>query len=379
MVSPPAQRPRTPCIPFPALARAALGRACLLAPHSAPAPVPALALARRRTHCYTLHRGTHGGTHGGIPITGGHGYARASARVAAAAGAPTLKHGRAADVAGHGRAAHLNCRAHQRPSRQIDRPPPPRRPLPGPAPLRPPSCAQARAALEEQKSVSSHWMRSCKQAACPDSMGGRLTQSVQTLTSRPPKPWHRCRPTRRSRARSWPRATLPSARAAAVTCGGRPAPRVGPRGAGVWLSVSAAGIGHARFGRVGMCMPCACHVHAMCMPCACHAVCRLGAQLLKLREELGVERQWSTQLQAKTQEMSGDADAYHQTISVLQAASHIPCTFHAYTMHIPRIHRGEDGYTCKGPCSILPCRSCAYTPRRAGGPPQRARRSGWRL
>ena len=67
-----------------------------------------------------------------------------------------------------------------------------------------------------------------------------------------------------------------------------------------------------------------------------HGMCRLGAQLLKLREELGVERQGSTQLQAKMQEMNGDADGYHQTISVLQAASHIPCRYHADTI---RIHR----------------------------------------
>ena len=41
----------------------------------------------------------------------------------------------------------------------------------------PPACAQARAAIEEQKSVASHWMRSCKQAACPAGrMGRRLTQ-----------------------------------------------------------------------------------------------------------------------------------------------------------------------------------------------------------
>ena len=49
--------------------------------------------------------------------------------------------------------------------------------------------------------------------------------------SRFPKPSRRCRPTRRSRAQSWPRATLPSARAAAGTrgaCGGsRPAHRAG--------------------------------------------------------------------------------------------------------------------------------------------------------
>jgi hypothetical protein len=80
----------------------------------------------------------------------------------------------------------------------------------------------------------------------------------------------------------------------------------------------------------GMCMACAWHVHGMCMACAwhVHGMRRLGAQLLKLREELGVEREGSTQLQAKMQEMSGDADGYHQTISVLQAASHMPCRHH---------------------------------------------------
>ena len=61
----------------------------------------------------------------------------------------------------------------------------------------------------------------------------------------------------------------------------------------------------------------------------------LGAQLLQLREELGVERQASAQLQAKMQEMSGDADGYQQTISVLQAASHIPCRYRADTVHMP--------------------------------------------
>ena len=61
-------------------------------------------------------------------------------------------------------------------ARQIDRPPTPRRRLP-PASHQPPSaCAQARAAIEEQKSVASHWMRSCKQAACPGRIGRRLTQ-----------------------------------------------------------------------------------------------------------------------------------------------------------------------------------------------------------
>ena len=137
----------------------------------------------------------------------------------------------------------------------------------------------------------------------------------------PPKPWRRCRPTRRSRAQSWPRATLPSVRAAAGTrgaCGGsRPAHRIGPprgcRARGHWPQCPQ-----------GSALVEAWYVHARYV----HGMRRLGAQLLKLREELGVERQGSTELQAKMQEMSGDADGYHQTISVLQAASHAPCRYH---------------------------------------------------
>ena len=72
--------------------------------------------------------------------------------------------------------------------RQIDPPPTPRRRLPPASHRRLPACAQARAAIEEQKSVASHWMRSCKQAACPDRKGRRLTQrtGMAPLESPPP-------------------------------------------------------------------------------------------------------------------------------------------------------------------------------------------------
>ena len=46
----------------------------------------------------------------------------------------------------------------------------------------------------------------------------------------------------------------------------------------------------------------------------------LGAQLLKLREQLGAERERSAQLQGKVRDLSGDADGYAQTISALQSA-----------------------------------------------------------
>jgi hypothetical protein len=142
----------------------------------------------------------------------------------------------------------------------------------------PPACAQARAAIEEQKSVASHWMRSCKQAACPAGrMGRRLTQRTCHMhgPSRvaPPKPWHRCRPTRRSRAQSWPRATLPSARAAAGTrgacAGSRPAHGMGPprerRARGHRPQLPA---GTRTCGRGASMVVCAWHVHGMCMACA---------------------------------------------------------------------------------------------------------------
>ena len=83
---------------------------------------------------------------------------------------------------------------------------------------------------------------------------------------------------------------------------------------------------------------------------------RLGAQLLKLREELGVERQGSTQLQAKMQEMNGDADGYHQTISVLQAASHTPCRYHADTMQIPYGSIEPYNHACGLRAHTSPCR-----------------------
>ena len=72
--------------------------------------------------------------------------------------------------------------------RQIDRPSTLRRRLPPASHRRLPACAQARAAIEEQKSVASHWMRSCKQAACPDRKGRRLTQRtcMAPLESPPP-------------------------------------------------------------------------------------------------------------------------------------------------------------------------------------------------
>jgi hypothetical protein len=93
------------------------------------------------------------------------------------------------------------------------------------------------------------------------------------LSSRPPKPWHRCRPTRRSRAQSWPRATLPSARAAAGTrgacAGSRPAHGMGPprerRARGHRPQLPA---GTRTCGRGASMVVCAWHVHGMCMACA---------------------------------------------------------------------------------------------------------------
>ena len=82
----------------------------------------------------------------------------------------------------------------------------------------------------------------------------------------------------------------------------------------------------------------------------------LGAQLLQLREELGVERQASAQLQAKMQEMSGDADGYQQTISVLQAASHIPCRYCADTMQMPYRSIQAQNRACGSRAHASPCR-----------------------
>uniref|UniRef100_A0A7S0J2M8 Uncharacterized protein n=1 Tax=Calcidiscus leptoporus TaxID=127549 RepID=A0A7S0J2M8_9EUKA len=44
----------------------------------------------------------------------------------------------------------------------------------------------------------------------------------------------------------------------------------------------------------------------------------LGAQLLKVRDHLETERQWSAQLQSQIEAMSGDANEYAQTIATLQ-------------------------------------------------------------